>query len=80
MVDDYVNNLEQKRFETKMKKKMLTGLVLSKDGGKSYSSVTWKNSTIEGMLKNTVMTAVLKKTIEKYKNEGYQILNTNLNF
>lgn len=81
-LENYIDNLVEKHLKEKDHKKLLKkmekGLLISKNPKVSYSMVTWKNTTIEGMLKNTVMKNSLKNTIEKYRNEGYTIMNTNL--
>lgn len=78
MIGDHVNNLEKKRFETKKQKDMLKCLVLSKGVEGQYDIVSWKGHTIQSMLQKPNGVEMLKKTVSKYRLEGYMILNTNL--
>lgn len=78
MIDNLVEEHLKEKENKKLLKKMEKGLLISKNPKVSYSIISWKNQTIEGMLKNSVMKGMLKNTIQKYRNEGYIIMNTNL--
>ena len=81
-LEHYIDNLFEdwlkEKENKKLLKKMEKGLLISKNPKFTYSIITWKNQTIEGMLRNTVLTASLKQTIKKYRGEGYTIMNTNI--
>ena len=58
---------------------MLTKLVLSKGNPNQYETVGWKGGiTIKQILDNSLWKSTLLTTIEKYKQQGYTILNTNI--
>ena len=79
IIDDHVNDKEKKKFQKKMEKDMLTKLVLSKGNPNQYETVGWKGGvTIEKILNNPLWRSSFINTINKYKGEGYTILNTNI--
>jgi hypothetical protein len=79
IVDEYVNKKEKEKFRKKMEKDMLTKLVLSKGNPDSYETVGWKGGlTIKQILENPLWKSSLVNTINKYKEQGYTILNTNI--
>jgi len=79
IIDDYVNEKEKKKLQKKMEKDMLTKLILSKGNPNQYETVSWKGGvTIEKIINNPLWKSSLINTINKYKGEGYTILNTNI--
>lgn len=78
VIDELVEAHLKEKENKKMLKKMEKGLLISMNPEFSYSIITWKNQTIESMLRNTVASSVLKKAIEKYRGQGYTIMNTNI--
>lgn len=79
IISAYVDKKEKEKFEKKMKKDMLTKLILSNGNPNSYQTVGWKNGlTIEKILDNPLWRSSLINTINKYREQGYTILNTNI--
>jgi hypothetical protein len=79
IIADIANEKEKIRFRKKMEKDMLTKLVLSKGNPDSYETVGWKGGlTIKQILENPLWKSSLVNTINKYKEQGYTILNTNI--
>ena len=72
LFEKWLKEKEEKKIQNHCKK----GVVFNTPNG--YSIISWKNSTIEGMLKNPVMTQRLQKVVTDLKNEGKQIVNKNL--
>ena len=79
IISKYVDDKEKKKFQKKIEKDMLTKLVLSKGNPNQYETVGWKGGvTIKQILDNSLWKSTLLTTIEKYKQQGYTILNTNI--
>lgn len=77
LFENWLKEKNKKTYENKRKKDMLKGLVLSVSDSQ-HSVVSWKGVTIEQLLSTPRGIETLKKSINKYKGEGYTILNTNI--
>lgn len=77
-VDDYVKKKDTDKFLKKMNKDMLKGIVISNNGFNSYRVISWKNKTIQDILSIKGGDIAIKNEIQKAKNDGYAIYNTNI--
>lgn len=75
-VSEFINNKEAKKFESKMKKNMLTNICYGSNT--SYKMVGWGKHTIEQMLNRVDGRKILRAKVEQLLSEGERILNTNL--
>lgn len=78
LVYDMVNKKEKDAFDKKMKRDMVKGLVVSNDNLKSYKVVKWKSLKIPELLMHEKGQDAVKKTIDKYRKDGYTVYNTNI--
>lgn len=79
LVDKFMEDKEKVKVQKKMEKDMLKGLIFNKDGNTDgYGLLSWKGRTLNDMLSNPVGRVNVENTIKKYKEQGYQFLNTNL--
>jgi len=78
IVEKFSNDKEQKKFQKKMEKDMLTKIILSKGNPNRYETLGWKGVTIQQVINHPTGKEKLKSTIKKMKKEGYTILNTNI--
>ena len=75
-ISEFINNKEAKKFESKMKKNMLTNICYGSDS--SYKMVSWGKLTIEQMLNRVDGRKILRAKVDELVQNGERILNTNL--
>jgi hypothetical protein len=78
VIDDYVNERERKKFNTKREKDAEKCLVIYKDDEYSYSKISWGKFTIDQLLKSPQGRNAIHTSVLKYKNMGYKIHNNNI--
>lgn len=79
LVDDVANAKEKAKFAAKIKKDMLKGIVFGTED--DYKIFSWKNHTIESLLRHPKGPEAIKNAIVKINLElkpGQRILNTNI--
>lgn len=76
LVDDAINEKEKVRFKKKMERDMDKGILTGTDV--EYAITHWKGWTISQMMKSEQGRAAITKAVTRLKEEGKNILNTNL--
>lgn len=78
-IDELVMEQLDKKSQKKKEKDMSKGVVFTKSKY-GYQIVTWKNHTIDSLLKTQLGRITLEKKVKELQEQGYTIENTNLPF
>ena len=76
LFEDWLKNKDKEKLDKKLLKDMQKGLCFKTNNG--YMVLTWKNHTIQSLLSVEQGRTVLKNKIAQLKDEGKEILNTNI--
>jgi hypothetical protein len=76
-VNDFIARKEKNNFEKKMRKAMLTGIVVGVKGSDSYSIYRLPKGRTVGVLSGADLQSALLHVKSQLK-KGYSILNTNI--
>lgn len=78
LVEEELNKKEKEKFNKKLQKDMLKGLVYAGSDHNQYSLVSWKGTDINQMLTTSWGKSTIMFKIKELTNAGKKILNTNL--
>jgi len=81
LLDDYLTEKEQARFNRAMAKDMLRSVVWGKPNGKDYKVIRWKTVTIAELLTTDIGRLAISKAVKDARSSceaGEEILNTNI--